>query len=87
MPTVHELKTVPESFEPIEAGIKLFEIRLNDRDYQVNDILILKEWLPDQEEYTGRAVIAGVAFILTDSEWGLKPDYIAMSIKIMAVEV
>ena len=47
--------------ETIE-GNKLFEIRKNDRNFQVGDVLLLKEW--DNIKYTGREVGAMVRYIL-----------------------
>lgn len=52
---MHELKCWPRYFEPVSNGSKPFEIRLNDRGYQVGDTLLLREWDPDSERYTGRA--------------------------------
>jgi hypothetical protein len=39
----HELKCWPEFFKPIQSGEKTFELRRNDRNFHLNDILILKE--------------------------------------------
>lgn len=39
----HELKTWPEFFEQTRNGRKKFELRRNDRAYQVGDQLLLKE--------------------------------------------
>ncbi len=42
----HTLKCWTEFFEPIAEGLKTFEIRRNDRDFQVDDLLILQGWCP-----------------------------------------
>lgn len=44
--TEHELKCHTEYFGRICSGQKTFEIRKNDRDFQVGDILVLKEYDP-----------------------------------------
>ena len=48
MNTEHELKCRPEFFARIASGQKNFEIRRNDRDFQVGDVLILKEHDPEK---------------------------------------
>lgn len=45
----HELKTLTEFFPPLIRGEKTFEIRVNDRDYKVGDVLHLREWIPCPE--------------------------------------
>ena len=46
MTTTHDLKTWPEYFHQILARKKTFELRLNDRDFQVGDTLRLIEFDP-----------------------------------------
>lgn len=64
---MHHLKILPKYFEDVQAGKKNFEIRENDRDFKVGDILILKEY--ENEKYTGRIVKRKVNYIL----YGDKP--------------
>jgi hypothetical protein len=40
----HRLKTLSPYFEALVDGSKPFEVRLNDRDYQVGDELLLEHW-------------------------------------------
>ena len=41
----HHVKITPIHYEEIASGRKNFEIRLNDRDYKVGDIVELQEFL------------------------------------------
>lgn len=41
---VHDLKCIPPYFDDILAGRKPFEVRKNDRNYEVGDHLRLREW-------------------------------------------
>lgn len=63
---VHDLKCWPEFFEEIHIGNKNFEIRVNDRNYRVGDVLHLKEYNPQKNEYTGRELKRRVIYILDD---------------------
>ncbi|MFK4941218.1 DUF3850 domain-containing protein [Lactococcus petauri] len=42
----HELKLDVKYFNEVKNGTKNFEIRKNDRDFKVGDILILKSFMP-----------------------------------------
>ena len=79
----HYLKTWPEFFKAIKSRKKRFEIRLNDRDYRVNDILILQEWNPNTQKYTGsNDIYVLVTYVLAERPW--VPDgYVCMSINII----
>ena len=57
----HELKIEPEYFKPIITGKKMFEIRKNDRDYQVGDKLFLYEY--KDNKYTGIFAVATISYI------------------------
>lgn len=59
----HEVKSWPEFFEAVAAGVKSFELRKNDRHYQPGDILVLKEWNPNTQEYTGRQLRKRINYV------------------------
>ena len=56
---IHELKSLPEYFEPVLRGSKTFELRKADRDFRWGDYLALNEWSKEYG-YTGRALLARV---------------------------
>lgn len=58
----HELKILPTYFAEVEKGTKKFELRKNDRNYNVGDMLILKEWW--RGKFTGRQIICKVDYML-----------------------
>jgi hypothetical protein len=60
----HVLKSWPDFFEPVAEGVKRFEVRKSDRDFNVGDTLRLQEWDPQDEKYSGREVTVQVEYIL-----------------------
>lgn len=78
MGVIHNLKILPEYFIPVAEKRKTFEIRKNDRDYQVNDTLHLMEWY---NGYTGREINVRVKYIFQDEAYGLQEGYCVMSIE------
>lgn len=61
---MHELKSWPDYFAPLKSKVKTFELRKNDRDFKVNDILIIKEFNDRTGQYTGEEIARRVVFIL-----------------------
>ncbi len=76
----HELKTWPEYFEAVRTEKKNFEIRKNDRAFQVGDLLILREWDPQKETYSGRTAFRRITYILPGGQFGIDPDFVVLSI-------
>ena len=74
----HYIKIMPEYFKAIESGEKTFEVRFNDRNYQVHDILHLQEW--NDGEYTGREMEMEVTWLLDNPDY-CKEGFVIMSIK------
>ena len=60
----HEKKVWPEYFQKILDGVKNYELRLADWECQAGDILILKEWDPATQEFTGRVIEKEVTYVL-----------------------
>lgn len=70
----HELKIKPEYYEKVTRGIKRFELRKDDRAYEVGDHVMFKEWDGD---YTGRQTRwKTIHYILRNCpEYGLMDGY------------
>lgn len=58
-----EKKILPEYFEAIESGKKTYELRLGDFEVAEGDILLLREWNADKQEYTGREITKEVSYV------------------------
>lgn len=53
---VHELKIWPSFFRAVSEGTKTYEIRKDDRGFEVGDVLLLLEFRAHVGEYTGRKI-------------------------------
>lgn len=82
--TVHDLKTHPEAFAAVRAGLKPWELRLNDRNFQVGDGLHLAEWSPISRSYTGETEDRVVTWVLHGGQFGLPEGYVIMSMRPLA---
>lgn len=86
---LHELKTDPSVFSESFAGMKMFEIRFDDRNYKVGDGLLLRETRHSGAEmqagatleYTGRTLLARVTNILHGPVYGLAAGWVIMSVE------
>lgn len=71
----HYLKTWPEFFHAVKREEKKFELRKDDRDFQVGDVVILEEWNPEKESYTGNYFDFVVKHKLSGGQFGLQSGY------------
>ena len=72
----HELKILPEYFTAVASGIKRFEIRKNDRGYNVGDILRLNEY--ENGKYTGNVHVVEITYI---SDYAQQDNFVVLGIK------
>jgi ASC-1-like (ASCH) protein len=68
---MHDLKCWPQFFSLIEVGLKTFEVRKDDRKprFEIGDTLLLREWDPSNNRYTGSEVVRVVTYVLRDSRF------------------
>lgn len=70
----HKLKILPKYFDDVVSHKKQFELRKDDRDYEVGDDLLLQEYA--NNEYTGREYLVNIKYILRNCpEYGLEEGY------------
>ena len=78
---VHELK-LHEQFElAVWSGNKQFEIRKNDRDYQIGDRIEFT--VVDNDGNQQPSLLDGRQYLITYvlSGWGLQPGWVALGIR------
>lgn len=73
----HKLKIKSEHYINVINGTKTAEIRYNDRNYQVDDILILNE-IDENGVFTGNKCIVTVTHVLDDNQY-LQTGYVMLS--------
>lgn len=82
-----EKKVLPQYFQEIVDGKKNYELRLGDFDCKEGDILLLKEWNSDDQQYTGRelrkTVTYNTVFKIDDLFWS-KEDIEKYGIQIIS---
>ena len=75
---IHELKTWPVAFQLAHTGVKMFEIRKHDRNFQEGDLVHLREYELETNHYTGRELWRRVTCVITG--WGLNDDTCALGL-------
>lgn len=80
--TAHVLKSWPVFFEQLWSGAKGFEVRKDDRGFEVGDLLRIEEW-DTRAGYSGRVVLARVTYVLGHQEFseGVTPGYVVLGIQ------
>ena len=75
----HTLKIKSEYFSAVINKTKTAEIRYNDRNYQVDDILILNE-IDENGVFTGKNCVVIVTHVLDDNQY-LQTGYVMLSFR------
>lgn len=80
---VHEIKILENYYQKVLIEEKTFELRKNDRQYQVGDILKFKVIDNNKNEIKYPLILYVITYILKDplKVSGLEKDYVIMSIK------
>ncbi len=75
----HELKIKPQYFWDIVCNIKTFEVRKNDRNFEVGDIITLREF--ENGKLTGKSINVEIVYILNDEEY-CKESYVVLGFRL-----
>lgn len=88
--TVHHLKAWRDTFEPIYAGTRTFDIRLDDRRFKTGELVEFHEWNERDKAATGRKIRKTITIVvhglaesachpLSQPRWGIKGGYVIMA--------
>jgi hypothetical protein len=80
--STHVLKCKNPYFEECWHKRKPFEVRRCDRDFKEGDTVILKEYNPVGNIYSGREITAQISYILMKFD-GIKKGYWVLGLKNM----
>ncbi len=78
--TEHHLKTWPEFFTAVVSGDKTFEVREDDRGFEVGDVLVLREYAVGVG-FSGYEVRRRVTYIMRGGAFGLEPSHVVLAIR------
>ncbi|GGC84438.1 DUF3850 domain-containing protein [Enterococcus wangshanyuanii] len=72
----HDLKIEHQYFVKVICGLKTFEIRKNDRNFEVDDVLILNE-INSDSQLTGEIYHVQITYI---TDYAQQDGYVVMGI-------
>lgn len=91
---IHDLKTWPSHWRSVRDGTKTFEVRKNDRDFALGDVLRLRLWDPCSGSYVNERnfpcgedqspfVMAQIVFILSGGRDGIPESHCVLGIRLI----
>lgn len=78
IPRTHELKIWPQFFHDVVTRKKTYEVRVNDRAFQVGELIHLREWDPVAKDYTGERCLVKIVHLTDASHWYMIPVHLAI---------
>jgi hypothetical protein len=76
-----ELKIWPEPFKAVISKKKQYEVRKADREFKVGDDVMLREYLPKKDKYTGEFFLGKITYITKAGTWGLPKNLCVFGFK------
>ena len=89
---LHELKIKHEYLVEVDMGRKTFELRKNDRDYQVGDLIRFIDIRQSNSDgcdyaYIDKDTLYKITYVLKDvPQYGLDKDYCILAIKKLEIK-
>ena len=88
---IHNLKTDKTLYHDVLYDKKRFEQRVDDRDFEVGDLLNLQAWDRDTQQYADQQqyapILCRVTYLLHDYECrGLRDGFVVMGIERVKIE-
>lgn len=78
----HALKTWLKFYADLKDGGKTFELRKDDRPFNLDDTLLLQEFDEKKNGYTGNELFFTITYILRDANFfGLRDGFCILGIK------
>jgi len=79
---IHNLKVHPQFWEALISGKKAFDLRRNDRKFQICDTVLLKRYDPVGVGYTGEECEKQITYVLFPEDCpGLQPGYVILGFR------
>ncbi len=77
---LHELEIWASCFAAVESGAKPFDVRKNDRNFQVGDALLLREYDPETAAFSGRIALRWASYVLTGGTFGIADGWCVLGL-------
>jgi hypothetical protein len=77
------LTTLPVHWDAIQRGDKTFDVRKNDRDFQVGDEVTLLRWEDGSivMGWRGSVLKRRIRYIQTGGQFGIEPGYVVLQLE------
>ena len=81
---LHLLKSYPYNFQMVVDKTMSFQLRYADRDYRVDDLILLQEYSGDTG-YTGRTQLAKINNVIVGD--GLESEYVILNMELRSLAI
>ena len=81
MMQTYYLKVHMKQFDAVRRGAKTHEVRMTDVDYRAGDMLILREFDPYHNNYTGKCIETQITYVTKGGRGGLPSNLCVMSLR------